>query len=119
MAYDFRQQFKKDVVIDMVCYRRHGHNEADDPSYTQPIMYRKIREHASVAVQYGERLIQEKLVDADAVAGNAQGRFARLNAIYDQSKKHRERFEVGRVERGRAASRSDQPAPQHRRGPAR
>jgi 2-oxoglutarate dehydrogenase E1 component len=64
LAYDFRQRFKKDVVIDMVCYRRHGHNEADDPSYTQPILYRKIREQPSVAVQYGERLVREKVIEA-------------------------------------------------------
>ena len=56
MAYDYRQQFKKDVVIDMFCYRRHGHNEGDDPSYTQPILYRKIRQHPSVAAQYAEQL---------------------------------------------------------------
>ena len=54
MAYDYRQQFKKDVVIDMFCYRRHGHNEADDPSYTQPILYRKIRKHPSVAMLYSD-----------------------------------------------------------------
>ncbi len=55
----YRQQFKKDVVIDMFCYRRHGHNEGDDPSYTQPILYRKIKEHPSVAMLYGERLVRE------------------------------------------------------------
>jgi 2-oxoglutarate dehydrogenase E1 component len=97
MAYDFRQQFKKDVVIDMICYRRHGHNEADDPSYTQPIMYRKIREHASVAVQYGERLLKEKLVDAGRVAEMRKAVSNRLNAIYDQSKKSSERFETARL----------------------
>ena len=60
IAFDFRQQFKKDVVIDMFCYRRHGHNEGDDPSYTQPMMYRKIRQHPSVATLYAERLVREK-----------------------------------------------------------
>ena len=62
MAFAFRQQFKKDVVIDMVCYRRHGHNEGDDPAYTQPILYRKIKEHASVAVLYGSQLVRQKIV---------------------------------------------------------
>jgi 2-oxoglutarate dehydrogenase E1 component len=81
----------------MICYRRHGHNEADDPSYTQPIMYRKIREHASVAVQYGERLLKEKLVDAGRLAEMRKAVSNRLNAIYDQSKKSSERFETARL----------------------
>ncbi|MBI2689073.1 MAG: multifunctional oxoglutarate decarboxylase/oxoglutarate dehydrogenase thiamine pyrophosphate-binding subunit/dihydrolipoyllysine-residue succinyltransferase subunit [Acidobacteria bacterium] len=66
-AYEFRQRFKKDVVIDMICYRRHGHNEADDPSYTQPIMYRKIKAHPSVATLYSERMVREKLVTQEEV----------------------------------------------------
>jgi len=58
LAFAFRQRFKKDVVIDMVCYRRHGHNEADDPSLTQPKMYKLIKEHRSVRKLYTETLLR-------------------------------------------------------------
>ena len=58
----------------MICYRRHGHNEGDDPSYTQPILYRKIKEHPSVATLYAERLVREGVITAEEVAGHAQGR---------------------------------------------
>lgn len=57
LAFAYRQQFNKDVVIDMIGYRRHGHNEGDDPSYTQPIMYQKIGERASVRTLYTQALI--------------------------------------------------------------
>jgi multifunctional 2-oxoglutarate metabolism enzyme len=57
LAFDFRQRFGTDVVVDLVCYRRHGHNEGDDPSYTQPIMYRAIEEHRSVRKLYTEELV--------------------------------------------------------------
>ncbi len=63
LAFDFRQRFKKDVVIDMICYRRHGHNEADEPSATQPVMYRKIKARDSVRVLYGRKLVEEGVVD--------------------------------------------------------
>src|SRR5580658_3791688 len=94
MAYDYRQQFKKDVVIDMFCYRRHGHNEADDPSYTQPILYRKIRQHPSVAKQYSESLIRENLVDTGHVEQIRKGITQRFNEVYDSAKKGGERYEV-------------------------
>jgi 2-oxoglutarate decarboxylase len=58
LAWDYRQTFNKDVVIDMVCYRRHGHNEGDDPSYTQPLMYRAIGERRSVRKLYVESLVK-------------------------------------------------------------
>jgi len=58
MAFAYRQQFHKDVVIDMVCYRRHGHNEGDDPSYTLPDMYRRIDSRPTVREQYTESLVK-------------------------------------------------------------
>ena len=58
LAWDYRQRFHKDVVIDMVCYRRHGHNEGDDPSYTQPLMYKAISDRRSVRKLYVETLVR-------------------------------------------------------------
>jgi 2-oxoglutarate dehydrogenase E1 component len=63
MAIEFRQTFHRDIVIDMWCYRRFGHNEGDEPSFTQPLMYKAIRKHPGVAEVYGQRLLQEKVVD--------------------------------------------------------
>ncbi len=59
LAIAFRQQFKIDVLIHLMCYRRYGHNETDDPSYTQPVMYNNIRNHQTTAKLYAERLIHE------------------------------------------------------------
>ena len=65
VAADFRREFKKDVVIDLVCYRRLGHNEADEPASTQPRMYEAIRNLESVYKQYSKQLIDDGLVDSD------------------------------------------------------
>ncbi|MBL8530614.1 MAG: 2-oxoglutarate dehydrogenase E1 component [Hyphomonadaceae bacterium] len=62
VATEYRQLFGKDVVIDMFCYRRFGHNEGDDPTMTQPLMYRRIKDHPSVFDLYSERLVKEGLV---------------------------------------------------------
>ena len=67
IACDFRRRFKRDVVIDLVCYRRHGHNEADEPAATQPLMYRKIRAMETTRRKYADRLIGRGLVDEPAV----------------------------------------------------
>src|SRR5665648_1070179 len=62
IATEFRQKFQKPVVIDMFCYRRYGHNEADEPMFTQPLMYKRIREHPSTTDIYGRRLVEEGLI---------------------------------------------------------
>ncbi|MCJ0824932.1 2-oxoglutarate dehydrogenase E1 component [Luteimonas sp. 50] len=67
LAFDFRQRFGKDVVVDLVCYRRHGHNEADEPAATQPLMYQKIRAHKTTRDLYGEALVAQGVLGADAV----------------------------------------------------
>jgi 2-oxoglutarate dehydrogenase E1 component len=65
MALDYRNQYKKDVVIDLVCYRRLGHNEADEPAVTQPMMYKKIRERATSRAVYADRLIDDGVLSRD------------------------------------------------------
>ncbi|MGB0843965.1 MAG: 2-oxoglutarate dehydrogenase E1 component [Alphaproteobacteria bacterium] len=71
VATEFRQTFKKDVVIDMFCYRRHGHNEGDEPAFTQPLMYQQIKKQKTTATLYAEKLIKDdpsRKSDLDATA---------------------------------------------------
>ena len=67
LAIGFRERFKKDAIINLVCYRRHGHNELDDPTFTQPLMYKTIAAHPSVLAQYRERLVSAGVIVADEV----------------------------------------------------
>jgi 2-oxoglutarate dehydrogenase E1 component len=67
LALDYRREFQKDVVIDMVCYRRLGHNEADEPSATQPMMYKKIRARKTAATLYAEKLLGEDIISEPAL----------------------------------------------------
>ena len=62
IAIEFRQKFKKDVVVDLFCYRRHGHNEGDEPAFTQPLMYKAIRSHPSTREVYAQKLIAENVI---------------------------------------------------------
>lgn len=63
LLYDYRKKFNRDVVVDLVCYRRHGHNEADEPSMTQPLMYKTIKSHPAPYQIYAKRLVDENVVD--------------------------------------------------------
>ena len=86
LAFAFHQAFHKDVVVDLVCYRRHGHNEGDDPSYTQPLMYKKIDEHPSVRTLYTATLVERgDITEEDAEQVEADFN-ARLQAALDETR---------------------------------
>ncbi|MCW9033242.1 MAG: 2-oxoglutarate dehydrogenase E1 component [Alphaproteobacteria bacterium] len=79
MAAEFRQEFKRDVVIDMFCYRRYGHNEGDEPLFTNPIMYKTIAKHPTTRTIYAERLVKEGVLtqgEADKMSTDFQARMA-------------------------------------------
>lgn len=84
LAFGFRQRFHKDVVIDMVCYRRHGHNEGDDPSYTQPLMYRRIDEMRSVRKLYTETLVRRGDLTIDEAEAALESFNSRLQSVLDE-----------------------------------
>jgi 2-oxoglutarate dehydrogenase E1 component len=85
LAYAFRQQFQKDVVIDMICYRRHGHNEGDEPSLTQPKMYKLIKEHRSVRKIYTETLLRKGDIDPKEAEQWLDAFQARLQEAFDRT----------------------------------
>ncbi|MDQ6837134.1 MAG: multifunctional oxoglutarate decarboxylase/oxoglutarate dehydrogenase thiamine pyrophosphate-binding subunit/dihydrolipoyllysine-residue succinyltransferase subunit, partial [Actinomycetota bacterium] len=86
LAFAFRQTFHKDVVIDMVCYRRFGHNEQDDPSLTQPLLYQLIKEHRSVRKLYTEALVRRGDITLDEAEDVLKDFSARLQAALDQTR---------------------------------
>ena len=86
LAFAFRQAFHKDVVIDMVCYRRFGHNEQDDPSLTQPLMYELIKKHRSVRKLYTETLVRRGDITMDEAEAALKDFSPRLQAALDETR---------------------------------
>jgi 2-oxoglutarate dehydrogenase E1 component len=89
IATEFRQLFHKDVVIDMICYRRFGHNETDEPAFTQPLMYRTIKEHPTTLEIYGKKLISEGMVTQAEIDSTMAEFTALLDSELNASKAHR------------------------------
>ncbi len=88
IATEFRQLFHKDVVIDMFCYRRFGHNESDEPSFTQPLMYRAIKDHPTTFEIYAKRLVDEGVMSEKDVEDMTNGFRDQLEAALDGAKTH-------------------------------
>ena len=89
MAMEFRQEFKCDVVIDMFCYRRFGHNESDEPAFTQPLMYRKIATHPTTRQIYADRLIEEGTLTREDGAAIIEAFQKRLDAEFEAASAYR------------------------------
>ncbi len=88
LAFEYRQRFHKDVVIDMVCYRRFGHNEGDDPSYTQPLMYKAIAERRSVRKLYVEALVKRGELSVEEAEGALADFHNKLQSALDETRSH-------------------------------
>ncbi|HEX4681238.1 MAG TPA: 2-oxoglutarate dehydrogenase E1 component [Gemmatimonadaceae bacterium] len=100
LAVAYRHRFHKDFLIDLVGYRRHGHNEADQPAFTQPLMYKSISEHPTPREVFGARLVRERVVSEGDVAAADKSLKDRLQGIYQEMKKSEA-----------ADTRSEEPAP--------
>src|SRR6202035_5432952 len=84
LAFEFREEFSTDVVVDLVCYRRYGHNEGDDPSYTQPLMYRAIDSKRSVRKLYTEALIRRGDLTLEEAERALEDFQEKLQAVLDE-----------------------------------
>jgi 2-oxoglutarate dehydrogenase E1 component len=89
IAAEYRHRFQEDIIVDFVCYRRRGHNEVDEPTFTQPVMYRKIAELPSARKLYVEQLIGEGVVTAQEVETWSRSAFERYDAAYEAAKSYR------------------------------
>jgi len=93
IATDFRLKFNRDVVIDLICYRRFGHNEGDEPSFTQPLMYKKIRSHPSPIKVYGEKLVKEGSISIEYLNNSIKKFKTLLNEQFESAKDYKPKIE--------------------------
>ncbi len=112
LAFEFRNRFKKDVVVDLVCYRRYGHNEADEPAFTQPRMYELIDEHHPVRALYTQQLVQRGDITDDDEQAVEYDFKARLDRAFEET-------HAGRVARARRRRHRSLRRRRRRRSPAR
>ncbi|MEM7645322.1 MAG: 2-oxoglutarate dehydrogenase E1 component, partial [Pseudomonadota bacterium] len=84
MAIRFRQEFGRDVIINLTCYRRYGHNEGDEPAYTQPAMYKSIKKHPTTKDLYGKKLVQEGVIDEEFKKAFYQKKMDNLQKVLDR-----------------------------------
>jgi 2-oxoglutarate dehydrogenase E1 component len=97
LATDFRQTFGRDVVVDMVCYRKHGHNEGDEPAFTQPLMYAKIRERPSITELYTEHLILTGDLTTQEAETIAETYEQKLKSVYEEVRQSRSEHDSPQV----------------------
>ena len=86
LAFEYRQTFHRDVVVDLVCYRRHGHNEADEPGFTQPLMYSRIEDHRSPRKLYMEQLLNRGDLSVEEAEQSFEDFRARMQQAFDETK---------------------------------
>merc|ERR1711974_110901 len=86
IAMEYRQQFKEDVFIDLLCYRKYGHNEGDEPKFTQPLLYKAIAKHATPRDIYIQQLIQESIISQKEANERIEKFKSKLALEFDESK---------------------------------
>jgi 2-oxoglutarate decarboxylase len=94
LAFEYRQMFKKDVVIDLFGYRRHGHNEGDEPGFTQPLLYEKIKTHPSVRKIYSDSLLKNKILTAEEIERMNNEINDKLSEAFDKIRKKKSSFDA-------------------------
>jgi 2-oxoglutarate dehydrogenase E1 component len=97
LAFEYRQIFKKDVVIDLFGYRKHGHNEGDEPGFTQPILYAKIKDHSSVREMYQKKLIAEETITENEANKISDELIKLMNTSIDKIRKESKKFEGDQI----------------------